>query len=278
MTTNEPIVVTEPGIHPDMPEDTYHRDPVPGGSLSSSGARRLLATCPARFDYERRNPPPSREEFDLGKAFHTEILGTGAATVVCDFRDWRTKPAQEAKAAAYEAGKVPLLRHQHEQVQAMADAVRADPLAAALLSKGEPEQSLFWIDERTGIWRRARLDWLRPDAIVDLKTCESADEDHIRKAIARYGYHAQDDFYREAVRALGLGDLPFLFVFVEKAPPHLVHVVQLGPDELAAGRRINERAIDVFAECQRTGRWPGYADDITTITLPPYALRTEEFR
>ncbi|MFC3504836.1 PD-(D/E)XK nuclease-like domain-containing protein [Micromonospora krabiensis] len=277
MTTTTVLEVTEPGIHPDMPEDVYHRDPVPGGSLSSSGARKLLETCPARFDYERRNPPPSRDEFDLGKAFHTKVLGTGAETVVCDFRDWKTKPAQEAKKAAYAAGKVPLLAHQAADVDAMTDAVRSHPIAGALLSKGDVEQSLFWTDDRTGIWRRARLDLLRTDAIVDLKSCESADGEHVAKAIARYGYHAQADFYLEGARALGLGELPFLFVFVEKRPPHLIHVVQLGPDELAAGRHLNNRAIDRFAECQRTGVWPGYADDITTISLPPYALRNLEY-
>ena len=276
MTTTE-VIITEPGIHDAMPEDIYHADPVPGGSLSSSGARRLLETCPARFDYERRNPPPSRDEFDLGKAFHTAVLGTGAETVVCDFRDWKTKAAQEAKKAAYDAGKVPLLAHQAAEVNAMAGTVRQHPLAGPILSKGEVEQSLFWVDDRTGIWRRARLDLLRPDAIVDLKSCESADEEHVTKAIARYGYHAQADYYREGARALGLGDLPFLFVFVEKRAPYLVHVVQLGADELAAGRHLNNRAIDLFAECQRTGEWPGYASDITTVSLPPYALRTLEF-
>jgi hypothetical protein len=278
VTTVE-LTITEPGVYPDMPEDVYHADPVAGGSLSSSGARRLLETCPARFDYERRNPPPSRDEFDLGKAFHTSVLGTGADTVVCDFKDWKTKPAQEAKAAAYAAGKVPLLTHQAAQVAAMTDAVWSHPLAGALLSKGrgQVEQSLFWIDERTRIWRRARLDLLRRDAIVDLKSCETADEEHITKAIHRYGYHAQGDYYREGARALGLGDLPFLFVFVEKKPPHLIHVVQLDADALAAGRHLNNKAIDLFAECQRTGVWPGYADDITTISLPPYALRALEF-
>ncbi|MEU6206387.1 PD-(D/E)XK nuclease-like domain-containing protein [Micromonospora musae] len=277
MTTVEALEVTEPGLYPDMPEDVYHRDPVPGGSLSSSGARKLLETCPARFDYERRNPPPSRDEFDLGKAFHTSVLGVGAETVVVDAKNWLTKDAKEQRAAAYAAGKVPLLAHQAAEVNAMTDAVRSHPLAGTLFSKGDVEQSLFWTDERTGIWRRARLDLLRTDAIVDLKSCESADEEHVTKAIARYGYHAQADYYREAARALGLGELPFLFVFVEKRPPHLIHVVQLGVDELAAGRHLNNKAIDLFAECQRTGEWPGYASDITTISLPPYALRALEF-
>lgn len=267
------LEVIQPGVYDGMPDEVYHRDPVPGGSLSSSGARRLLKTCPAKFDYERRHPRATTKTFDVGHAAHQMVLGTGPELVVVPGARWDTNDAKAEVKKIRERGGIPLKQADMDQVQAMADAILADPLAAALFSSGQPEQSLFWIDERTGIWRRARLDWLRANAIVDLKTCESADEEHIRKDVARYGYHAQDDFYREAARAVGLGDLPFIFVFVEKAPPHLIHVVQLGPDELAAGRRINDRAIDRFAECQRTGTWPGYASDITTIFLPPYALQ-----
>jgi len=273
VNTETSIVVTEPGIHPAMPDAVYHADPVPAGSLSSSGARRLLATCPARFDHDRRHPPAPSRAFDVGHAAHQMVLGTGPHLEVVPGDRWDTKAAKAQVAAVREAGGIPLKQDTYDQVTAMADAIAAHPLAHALLSSGEPEQSLFWVDGRAGIWRRIRPDWLRSDVIVDLKTCEEADEEHIRRAVARYGYHAQADYYRDGVQALGLGDLPFVFVFVEKSPPHLIHVVQLGEDELAAGRRINERAIDLFAECQTSGVWPGYPADITTITLPSYALQ-----
>ncbi|MFG1776641.1 hypothetical protein ACGFIG_09455 [Micromonospora sp. NPDC049048] len=126
--------VTEPGLYPDMDEADYHRDPVPGGSLSSTGARKLLPPkTPAHYDHDRRNPPPSREDFDLGKAVHTRLLGAGSVTVIVDAKDWKTKAAREARDAAYAAGQVPLLAHQAEQVDAMVDAVRSHRLAAALL-------------------------------------------------------------------------------------------------------------------------------------------------
>ncbi|MCG5460817.1 PD-(D/E)XK nuclease-like domain-containing protein [Micromonospora sp. MED01] len=276
--TTAVVEVTEPGIHDGMPDEVYHRDPVPAGSLSSSGARRLLKTCPAKFDYERRNPPAPTKTFDIGHAAHQMILGTGPELVVVPGARWDTNDAKAQVAAVRERGGIPLKQADMDQIRAMADAILADPLAAAMLSVGEPERSLFWVDERTGIWRRARLDWYRDGHIVDLKTCESADEEAIRRDAARYGYHAQDEWYREGVRAVGLcPDPSFTFIFVEKAAPHLTHVVQLGPDEIAAGRHLNNKAIDRFAECQRTGVWPGYASDITTISLPPYALRALEF-
>jgi len=39
------VLITEPGVYA-LPADVYHADPVAGGSLSSSGAKKLLA-CPA---------------------------------------------------------------------------------------------------------------------------------------------------------------------------------------------------------------------------------------
>src|SRR5579864_9290707 len=103
----------------------------------------------------------------------------------------------------------------------MADAIRRHPLAGALLDpgRGSAEQSLFWADEDTGIWRRARLDGLpapRPGrrlVIPDYKTAERADRDSIRKAVANYGYHIQAAQYTKGVRALGLDEDP-AFVFV----------------------------------------------------------------
>ena len=50
----EVLTVTEPGVYA-MPFDVYLADPVPGGSLSTSGAKTLLNACPAIFAYERKH-------------------------------------------------------------------------------------------------------------------------------------------------------------------------------------------------------------------------------
>ena len=51
----------------------------------------------------------------------------------------------------------------------------------------------------------------------------------------------------------------------------------------AAARSIgaarNRRALEVFAECTATGRWPGYSDEIAYLSLPAWAAirDTEEY-
>lgn len=285
MTSTLPAIVTEPGIYDGIPDAVYHADPVPGGSLSNSGARKLLApSCPARYAYEREHPPASRPDFDFGHAAHRLTLGTGLDIAVIDAPDWRTKAAKEQRDAAYAAGRAPMLTGEYARAQAMVTALRQHPLAAALLdpATGRAEQSAFWVDEQAGIWRRARYDWLRDQAggrviVVDYKTTDSADPDHIRRAIHNHGYYQQDPWYLDGIKALDVADDPaFLFVFQEKAAPYLVTVVELDEYDRAAGRDRNRRAIDVYARCVATGEWPGYASDILPISLPAWAHRTEE--
>jgi hypothetical protein len=281
------VVVTEPGVY-DMPEDVYHRDPVPGGSLSVSGAKKLLPpSCPARFAYDRAHPPQPTHAMEIGTAAHKLVLGIGAQLVIIDAKDYRTKAAQETRDAARAAGKVPLLPGEYAQAQAMADAVRAHPVAAALFNPdgGAPERSLFWQDPQTGVWLRSRLDWLPHQVrawgqrmvITDLKSAAAADKASVTKAMQNYGYFQQAPFYSDGVRVLGLDDDPaFVFVFVESAPPHLVSVVQLDDDAMAAGRARNRIAIERYRDCMEAGVWPGYSSEIETISLPSWAYRDLE--
>ncbi len=282
-------VITEPGVY-DLPEEIYHADPVPAGSLSSSGARRLLPpSCPARFRYEQQHGRPAKAEFDFGHAAHRLALGTGPELVVVDAADWRTKAAREARDAARAAGQMPLLAHEMEQVEAMAAALAEHPAAAALFGDGgAPEQSLFWVDDRSGIWRRARLDWFpvqrgRRLIVPDYKTARSADLDAIQRAAWSFGWAQQAAWYLDGVTALGLaGDAKpaFLFVVQEKDAPYLVTVVELDPVALDIGRELNRRAIEIYKRCSREGRWPAYSDGVELVSLPGWVENryAEEYR
>lgn len=282
MTTVD-LAITEPCVIDDMDEAVYHSDPVPGGSLSSGGARTLLEPGgPAKFHYVRNHPrTTSTKSFDLGHAAHTLALGIGSEIHAVKAKDWKTKAAQQERDDARAAGKVPVLEADKHRVEAMVKAIKSHRLAGGLLQTGTPELSAFWQDETTGVWCRARWDWKTHSrsgrlVLVDLKTCENAYEAAVSKSFGNYGYHQQDEWYRRPARVLGLDDDPgFVFIFVEKQPPHLVQVVQLNAEDVEVGRRRNDAALRIYAECTRTGDWPGYGDDIAEISLPPYYPRQE---
>jgi hypothetical protein len=261
-----PDVVTAAGAYPDMPTAVYHADPVDGGSLSSTGARMLLApSCPAKFRWWADNPQPPKRDFDYGHAAHGEVLGIGDQLVVVDAADWRTKDAKAARDEAYANGDVPILTAEWEQVQAMATQVREHPVAGRLLSPdrgGQAELSLFWFDDLFGVWRRARLDWFVDRFIVDYKTARAIDDESASRAMAEYFYHQQLDWYRAGTQAVGLAgdDCAGLLVLQEKTPPYLVRVVRPDARAMRAAADRNRKALDVYATCQATGEWPGYPD------------------
>lgn len=276
-----PAPLTEPGIY-EMTNEEYHSHRY---ALSSSGARRLLApSCPAIFRWEQDNPQPTKKVWDIGNAAHKVVLGEGPQLQLVDYERWDSNAAKADVKAARAAGAVPLKRAEYEQVHAMADAIRRHPIAGLLFNPehGTPERNLFWRDERTGIMRRARLDWLpnpRDGRLIvpDYKTCKSAEPDALAKAVNEFGYHQQDDWYRAGARALGLAgtDAAFLFVCQEKTPPYVVTVVEVDPIARRIGAARNRRALDVFAECTATGRWPAYHDDIVPLSLPLWAEKRD---
>lgn len=287
-TVAEQVRITEPGVY-DIPPEVYHADPVPGGSLSHSGARLLIPpSCPAKYAHQLEHGEGHRREWDLGHAAHRLVLGAGQELVRVEADGWRTNDAKAARAEAYEAGRVPLLAHEHDQVQEMAAAVHAHPVAGQLFraGAGAPERSLFWRDPvyPYEVIRRARLDWLPVGGrgrmiLPEYKTAKSAEPSAIERAMWDHGYHIQAGWYADGVTALDLArDAVLILVVQEKDPPYLVETFEPDAPSLRVGRMQTRQAIDIYRECRRTGRWPGYTDDVTLISLPPWAQRqfTEE--
>ncbi|MFF5778116.1 PD-(D/E)XK nuclease-like domain-containing protein [Streptomyces virginiae] len=283
------ITIIEPGVY-DMTAEEYHADEaVPGGSLSSSGARRLLPPgCPALYRWEQDHPQPAKRVFDFGHAAHKLVLGDGPEIDVLDFDNYQTKAAQQARDEARHMGVVPLLRHEYQQVLEMAAVIRRHPLASALLApeSGQPEISMFAQDPATGMWVRSRPDWMphrtgSRTLIPDYKSTNDASNEAFTKSIQSFGYYQQAPWYIDIAVALDLAseDAEFLFIAQEKTPPYLVNVIGLDADWLRKGRARNRAALELYAECSQTGRWPGYGDEPNYVSQPVWAdIRdTEEY-
>lgn len=270
-------IVDSEGVYADIPDHVYHSDK---NSLSSSGARKLLPpSCPAIFRWEQDHPPAPKDEYDMGHAVHTMILGVGAPIARIDVESWTTKAAREQRDAARSDGKVPLKAADYDAAAAMAASVRRHPVAAALFRNGVAEHSIYWRDPETDVMLRARPDWMPHTTpggrliLVDYKTTTSANPTKFAKSAADYGYHQQAEWYRDGAAASGLSEDPaFVFVVQEKSPPYLVSVVELDNDALMLGRRLNRRAIDIYAECSAANHWPTWGDDVHLVSLPAWAF------
>ena len=116
----------EPGVYDDVDAEVYHSDPVPGGSLSSTGARKLATECPAAFKYWLDNPEPSKKEFDFGTAAHKVVLGDGPELVLVERDIWNTNEVKEEIKKIRAAGNIPLKKRDLDKVHTMAPTHRQE--------------------------------------------------------------------------------------------------------------------------------------------------------
>lgn len=266
---------TTPGVYRDLPEALYHGDK---DSLSSTGVRQLVkAGGPAKHRFGVRE---DNDDFDLGTAAHTLLLGTGAGIEVVNAKTWQSNAAKEARTKARREGKVPLLTKQHEAVRAMVDAALSRPEVAALFPRGPTsvaELSAYAMDPGTWIMLRARFDYIifLPDRHVrvrDYKTTKDASPRGFKKSAADYGYHVQNAHYVRVLEALGYIVDEFLLLAQEKVPPYLTCIHEFDAEAVAVGDRIVTAGIELFAQCQEVDEWPGYGDRTYRMSLPAWAI------
>lgn len=272
---NAPDAITL-GLIRDMPAETYHSI----HAMSAGGLKRMRQS-PAHFFGMQLDPNrPAGEPTPAmrnGTLVHCALFEPGEVESRYVVRpaglDGRTK---EGKAWIAEQTREVVDASQMAAAVAQANAVRALPDVAALLADGYPESSAFWLDDNTGELCKCRPDWVSPAGdgviLVDGKTCQDASPDGFGRAIWNFAYHLQAAWYSDGfTAATGLRVHGFVFAAVESAWPHAAAAYMLGDDVLDAARRENRRLLDRYAECRRTGQWPGYASSISLINLPKWA-------
>lgn len=291
------------GAYPDIDMKLYHRaaNLLPGPSLSSSGAKTILEQSPAHFFWNSpmnsaRPPEEDKDHFSVGKAAHDLLLLGGdweASYHILPegFSRAKTKQfAEEIAAADYakSKGKTLIKSADMDLVKRIADKIGANPDARNALLRGIPEMTLAWQDELTGVWLRARPDFLPQSCIdgadvrivSDLKfmAASHCSPRGFSKALDNFGYFLSAAWYSEGIKQV-YGKYPthFMFIVIEKDEPHTVSTYWLEDQDIQRGRLMMRQAINVFAECVKRNDWPGYTTRPMPIGLPTYArMRIEE--
>jgi hypothetical protein len=276
-----------PGIYPDIPEDVYHADAlcdVP--TLSSSMCKILVGKSAAHafYSHPRLNRELQREEkelFDLGTISHALMLQGLSVAVVLKHDNWKTKAAREERDFVRSVGKIPVLESNWARCLAMVTAgkkqLAAHKEAADAFTKGKPEQTMIWQDDH-GVMCRARVDWLHDSLLTidDLKTTgRSANPDGLERVIYSMGWDVQSAFYLRGLEKLdpraGAVNRQFRFIAQENVEPYALSVIGVHPTFEWSGRQNVQKAIDLWAKCLKSNKWPGYPDRIAYPELPKYA-------
>lgn len=255
------------GLHDRIPETEYHGDP---RSLSSTGAKTILSEGAYVYKYRRDNPE-HKDVFDFGSVVHALILDVGDYQVL-PHDSYRTKAAQEAKQQAREAGLTPILEPDYTRAEAVRDAVLANDVAWSLLTEGRPEVSAWATDPNTGVLMRGRFDYLRDDAIVDLKTTSKGISPTTwAKTVWDYRYGLQAVWYEKLLEFNEEEMRPFIWVVVSTQAPYEVGLFQPTTRLLDYGEADMRTALTIYAEASHTEHWPHLTDPHDIIEIDPPA-------
>ena len=259
------MTTLEQGIHDGVPMEVYIGDPCPAPSLSTGVVQTLVERTPMHAWHEHPrlggNPSEATARGDIGSAVHALVLGGAEVEYgASEWADWRKKDAQVWRDEAREAGRLPLLHRQRDQVEAAAEAARA---VLATFGPGRAEQTMLW--QMDGVWARARADWLVTEAMydIDIKTTDSAEPaSWIRRVLLPGGLDIQAALRVTGHEAITGRTRDVLFLLVELEPPHATCVVGVSPKLLEFARRKIAMATRLWRRCLAEKRWPGYGDQV----------------
>ena len=272
------------GLHQDVPHAVYHQRHL---GLASKSALDLVHRAPLFYKawVDGLEADPS-EALEFGGGFHCALLEpdrfASSYVVMPRFEEYRDKAGKlstkEGKAKRDEwvaAHKDCTIIEADDQalMRSMVAAVHAHPLASRMVRDGLAEVTLRWKDADTGLQCKARADYYVRSRrkVVDVKTTYDASSDAFRRSVANYRYHVQDAIYRAAFAAIGEPIDHFVFVVVEKRPPHAVAIYTLDSDAIQRGYAHAMSDMQRLAECVRNDDFPGYPVTIQTLELPPWA-------
>ena len=288
-TPRQPAI-TEPSIIHGLDSDIYHSvtvTPEPAFSAGMGWDMVRKGGCAAKAWFSSpMNPHFERKEkaaFDIGSAAHLLFLEPHlyrASVSIIDADDWRTKAAKEARDMARDSGLIPLLSRQHDDIQEMREALRnasglpfdtAPHFAATAFEGGDAEVSYFWRDPGTGCWCKSRPDYVKPGHLIDFKTSATSDPADLPRIASDRGWHIRAAHYLDGHKALTGEDAEYWFVVQEKEKPFLTTVCKLDRNAMEWGKKLLPAARAAYANCLRSGRWPGYAEQAITIDITRWA-------
>lgn len=265
----------KPGIYDDISNEAYHAGP----GISKTGLWTIYKSSPAHYRFGERT---ESNAFDMGSAIDSAILEPNQfeARVFKGPTDRRGNKWADAVAEANNLGRLLLTSGDYEDVLTIRDAVHADPWINSIIasSKAVVQQSAYAVDPATGLLIRCRPDLRRPDLglKLDLKSARSAAPDQFARAVIEYGYHAQEAHYTDTWAAAGGEVEAFAFLVVEKKPPYAFAVYELPPSIVEEGRAAMRKALTVYAECERTDKWPAYGEGVQELSFKHWAYRETE--
>jgi hypothetical protein len=168
--------------------------------------------------------------------------------------------------------KLIITKAEAELAQQIMVKFQAHNIAPKLFSGGTPEDT--FATEINGLPVKARLDYLKGDMILDVKTTGGAiDMQSLQQTIVKFDYDLSAALYLDVVNSCSENKVDkFIFFFISKETCDSV-LVQASTDMIENGRRKYLKAIAKYQKLKAEGFFDPnkITPDIEIIELPEYA-------
>ena len=240
------------GIYFNMPEDEYHAQE----GLSSTGIKELLQS-PSNFWFNSVYNPlyvPKKTNFlEDGKMFHClylegEEVFNDRYIVIPDYITNKNSRVYDNWQKFEANGRLPISFEKYNHIITHAEYVN-QWLAPNIFKDGFPEVSIFW--EQDGIPCKCRVDYLRQNGFIDLKTFEKSNtkniDEYVQDYIFKYAVYIQLRFYEKAIRFAIENNLPVHGTNEHKK--FVKSITGFNPGIFFIDRKIPNSRLRMFGDC-----------------------------
>jgi hypothetical protein len=260
---NQALYPKETGLF-DIPDIIYRRIKALNITYAKLFNRSPLHVHTAITDPSSGIVSPSYA-METGTAFHWRVLEPER------FKEKvKIAPAVSKNSGRYkswkseQAGNVIITAADYVSVCTMARKLAKHKAAQMYLSAGYAEKAIIWYEPDFDIWCKGKIDWIRGDgqAIVDLKKTQLASKFGFLKSVYNYDYYTQAAHYMRGYEVcMGYRPKDWVWIASEIDPPNECNVFVADPMEIDVAEDKVLMWYEKFAECERTGHWPGYPDE-----------------
>ena len=242
-------------------------------AVSNSALKAIQYKSPAYYMNQQTKERKETEDMTIGTALHMMLLQPTEVymdTYLVIEPDLAKSYCKKAFDFASDQNKLPILQKNHNKAARMAKSVKSQGWYKKIFTGSEFEQ--VCLKEIMGVQGKSKMDIVNHESkfIADLKTCisiQSFERDFFKYP---YCYHMQNSWYSKVM----MENYDFIFIAVEKDGAHDCAIYMPEKEVTEYGLDMCATALDTYAECKKTGIWPGYHQKIRKIKLPGY-LRKE---
>lgn len=282
--------------HIPMTADQYHATKDLGSSMIETfrDSRTLFHGLYVTGEIPRKPPSPAME---LGTLVHLRILepdqfkqkiAPDLPPTAPDGSDWnlRKPDHRDWKATWIESnctGKIFVDAESRAKIEAMAASVFANRRARHLIERrGEPEYSVFWTDNETGLDLKCRVDWMG-EYPIDLKTTRDCSPEAFAKQCVELGYARKKAHYEAGINELlDLKEpMPLIHIAVSSEAPFNCACYTINDRDkrsISLGKTQWRECLTQIAHCQESGNWRDpYTVDVIDLSLPHSAFSQDQY-